>query len=46
MKGAILLALALVGAAPPSIGQPKFGKAAFAVGQAEVTVPIRMRYLL
>ena len=27
-------------------GPPKFGKAAFAVGEAEVTMPIRMRYLL
>ena len=29
-----------------SFGPPRFGKAAFAVGEAEVTVPIRMRYLL
>ena len=27
-------------------GPPKFGKAAFVVGEAEVTMPIRMRYLL
>ena len=29
-----------------SFGPPRFGKAAFAVGAAEVTMPIRMRYLL
>ena len=29
-----------------SFGPPRFGKAAFAVGEEEVTVPIRMRYLL
>jgi len=29
-----------------SFGPPRFGKAAFAVGEAEVTMPIRMRYLL
>ncbi len=27
-------------------GPPRFGKAAFEVGEAEVTMPIRMRYLL
>ena len=27
-------------------GPPRFAKAAFAVGEAEVTMPIRMRYLL
>jgi len=29
-----------------SFGPPRFGKAAFAVGETEVTMPIRMRYLL
>ena len=29
-----------------SFGPPRFGKAAFAVGEVEVSVPIRMRYLL
>lgn len=29
-----------------SFGPPRFGKAAFEVGEAEVTMPIRMRYLL
>jgi len=29
-----------------SFGPPRFGKAAFAVGETEVNLPIRMRYLL
>ena len=29
-----------------SFGPPRFAKAAFAVGEGEVTMPIRMRYLL
>lgn len=29
-----------------SFGPPRFSKAAFAVGETEVTMPIRMRYLL
>ena len=29
-----------------SFGPPRFGKAAFEVGETEVTIPIRMRYLL